>query len=69
MSRANARIGVDGGRGSPRVVDALMKGNLIPEGERICLPLGIPMGSPTKRCRFLKTQTLIHINARAPEVS
>jgi hypothetical protein len=31
---------VDGGHCSLRIVDALMKGNLNPEGERICPPLG-----------------------------
>ena len=42
MRRANARIGVDGGHGSLRIVDALMKGNLNPEGERISPRVGIP---------------------------
>jgi hypothetical protein len=39
MRRANARIGVDGGHGSLRIVDALMKGNLNPEGERSRAPI------------------------------
>jgi hypothetical protein len=69
MGRANARIGVDGGHGSPRVVDALMKGKLNSEGERISRRLAIPMLSPNKGCRIFEPRTLTHINARAPEVS
>jgi ABC-type glycerol-3-phosphate transport system substrate-binding protein len=34
MRRADARIGIDGGHGSPRIVDALRKGNLNPKGVR-----------------------------------
>jgi hypothetical protein len=48
MRRANASIGVDGGYSSPRSADALMKGNLNPEGERIC-PLAASDGKPRTR--------------------
>jgi hypothetical protein len=57
MRRGNARIGIDGGYSSPRIADALMKGNLNPEGERICPPPGKSNDKPTKGCRIFKPRT------------
>ena len=66
MRRANARIGVDGGYSSPSIADALMKGNLNPEGEWIC-PLADSDGNPNQGCRIFEPRTLIHINAQTGE--
>jgi hypothetical protein len=66
MRRANARIGVDDGYSSPRSADALMKGNLNPEGERICPPADSD-GRPEPGVSDFRTRTLIHINAQTGE--
>jgi hypothetical protein len=46
-----------------------MKGNLNPEAEPICPPLGDPNGKPDQEVPDFQTPNLTHINARAPEVS
>ena len=57
MRRAKARIGVDGGHGSPRIADGLMKGNRNPQGERIC-PLADSDGKPEPGVSDFRTQDL-----------